>query len=103
VVRQRAAAAGALATTTSQPCRVSSLIVAAFMPGSSTRCAHPVSSASRFRRSPSAGKTCGASNELAGGSDRGANSSIARTCRGISRANGRAIPAARTAIRNRPG
>ena len=36
------------AITTSQPCRVSSRIVAALIRGSSTRCAQPVSSATRM-------------------------------------------------------
>ena len=91
------------ATTTSQPCRVSSRIVAALIAGSSTRCAQPVRSATRFRRSPSAGKTCGASSGLAAGRLRGANASIARTCGGISPANGRPSCAALKASRNRPG
>ncbi len=43
------------ATTTSQPCRVSSRTVASLISGASTGWAQPVSSATRFRRVPSAG------------------------------------------------
>ncbi len=92
------------AITTSQPCRVSSRTVASLMSAFSAFCAQPVISATRIRRSPSAGKTCGSSIRLRGAISAGAISSIALSrASGISRAKGRPIFAAISASRNRPG
>ena len=92
-----------LATTTSQPCRVSSRIVASLISGASTCWAQPGSSATRIRRSPSAGKTCGRSIGDAAGTRRGARLSIARS-RARQQRRRTAAPAAppRAPARNRP-
>ncbi len=67
-------------------------------------CAQPVISATRIRRSPSAGKVCGSSLRLTGGITRGAISTIARSrASGSSPANGRPSFAAASASRNRVG
>ena len=92
-----------LAITTSQPSRVSSRMVAALISGSSTFCAHPVSSATRRRRWPSAGKTCGSSCSAGGWMTLGARLSIARSRPGISRRAGRPSFAPKSARRKRLG
>ena len=92
------------ASTTSQPCRVRRRIVAALIRGSRTRWAQPASSATRLRRGPSAGNTCGRVEPGFARQDPfGASSSIARSCAGISGANGRPSRAARSAKRKRRG
>ena len=88
------------ATTTSQPCRVSSRIVASLISGASTCWAQPGSSATRIRRSPSAGKTCGRSIGEAAGTGCGASASSGRS-RGGSSAGERLAPGARRASARR--
>ena len=93
-----------LGITTSQPWRRSRRIVASLMSVFSAFCAQPVSSATRRRRGPSATNTCGRSLRLRAGNRGGAMSSIARSrASGTIRRNGRAIRAAPSASRNRPG
>ena len=79
---QQPCAAG---TTTSTPFRASTSMVAVLMSGSSTRCAQPVSSATRARRSPRAGVTAG--HDSAGGTCAGTRSSIGRSRAGTSGRN----------------
>ena len=67
------------ATTTSQPCRFRRRIVASLICGASTCCAQPVSSATRFTRAPSAGKTWGREESEALGSASGTIRSMVRS------------------------
>ncbi len=67
-------------------------------------CAQPVISATRIRRAPCAGNTCGSSLRLTGGMTFGAIASIARSrASGIRNAKGRPIFAPSSASRNRVG
>jgi hypothetical protein len=67
-------------------------------------CAQPVIRATRIRRGPSAGKTCGSSLRLTGGMWRGAIASIAFSrASGIRKAKGRPIFAPSSARRKRIG
>ena len=100
--RRRAAPArrsspGSRGTTTSTPQCDSTRIAAAPMPGASTCCAQPASSATRARRVPRAGVSAGSG--CAGGTDGGTSASIARIDAGSSGA----VQRARRPEPQRPG